>query len=237
LAGKVQNYIFTRKRPGAMAGLDWGVYFQSAPEVSGDFYDFHEDERGVTWIVADISSKGIGAALLVSMLKGICLSLHPQKLSPIGFVSRLNEMLLNEMPRGMFLTSIVATIGKDGMLTYCNASHNPGMILHGHGQVTALRPSGSPLGVMTCNDMSRKLEENCFRLTHGDKLLLYTDGLVDIANQNRDFYGETRMVDSFKRSAAQSVGEHLNAMVYDLKQFQGATDAGDDVTMVLGQVI
>src|SRR5690606_38643979 len=77
-AKRVQGQIFTKKAS-AIAGFGaWSALYQPAFDLGGDFYDFHQDEAGLTWFVADVSGKGIPAALVVSMLKGFCKTLYPQ---------------------------------------------------------------------------------------------------------------------------------------------------------------
>ena len=129
-AKRVQAQIFT-KDPHAIVGPGtWTALYQPALDLGGDFYDFSADDAGLTWVVADVSGKGVPAALVVSMLKAFCKTLYPQRLAPERFLLALNALFTDELPTSMFFTAMVAR-AEGATLRWANVGHPPGILLRG----------------------------------------------------------------------------------------------------------
>ena len=238
-AKRVQKQIFTKQPSRQMGGMQWSFYYQPALQVGGDFYDFYEEPERMMWIVADVSGKGVSAALVVSMLKAYCKILLPRGLSPRQLLVELNSFLLGELPPEMFLTAVVCETRPSGKITYANAGHQPMFVVCPDASeekaVSRLKSAGIPLGFLTAEKFSAKVCEESRELTKGDKLVLYTDGLTEAADGNQSFFGEKRLISHLTDIRSLPINEGLDAIIEAVELFQGTGGQHDDVTVVLGE--
>jgi serine phosphatase RsbU (regulator of sigma subunit)/pSer/pThr/pTyr-binding forkhead associated (FHA) protein len=239
-ARRVQKQIFTKRPAAEMGGLRWALQFRSALEVGGDFHDFAELGDHTTWIVADVTGKGISAALVVSMLKGFCKTLFPKDLSPHEMLVRLNNLMMDELPPEMFLTALVCRTTPDGRVVFCNAGHQPLYVIHSRDQgseeaVERLKPPGVPLGFLSTAEFRDRVGEHSCQLVKGDKMLLYTDGVSEAVNSRGEFFGEKRLNQELAGVRDLPAVEALARLWATLEQFQGTAAQHDDITMVLGE--
>jgi serine phosphatase RsbU (regulator of sigma subunit) len=175
-----------------LKGWQISPYYQPAREVGGDFYDFHllsEGRLGV--MVGDATGKGVPAALVMSTTLGM-LQLAAQaseSSSPGEVLSRVNETLVARIPANMFVTCFYAILDpKSATLSYANAGHDL-PYLHRSGGAEELRARGMPLGLMP----GMHYEEKEVVLQKGDSALLYTDGLVEAHDPQREMFGFARL--------------------------------------------
>jgi sigma-B regulation protein RsbU (phosphoserine phosphatase) len=190
--------------------------------------------------VADVTGKGISAALVVSMLKGFCKTLFPKDPSPHEMLVRLNNLMMDELPPEMFLTALVCRTSPDGQVSYCNAGHQPLYIIHGkegnaEEVVDRLKPPGVPLGFLSTSEFRDRVGEHTCQLQRGDKLLLYTDGVSEAVNAQGEFFGEKRLTQELAGVASLPAQEALARLWATLEEFQGTAAQHDDITMVLGE--
>lgn len=240
-AKRVQKQIFTKKPAAEMGGIRWAFHFQPALQVGGDFYDFVETDEHLTWVVADVTGKGVSAALVVSMLKAFCKTLFPEKLTPRDMLIELNTLILDELPPEMFLTALVCRTTKDGLATYANAGHLPLLVVrnpekHADEDLVRLKPPGVPLGFLGSDELGQKLGEESFNLDKGDRLCMYTDGVTEAANAGGDFYGEKRLRDELRRLYDVPVDGCLKKLVGSIDAFRGRAAQNDDTTLILGEL-
>lgn len=238
-AKRVQKQIFTKQPSAQMGGMQWSFYYRPALQVGGDFYDFYEEPDRMVWIVADVSGKGVSAALVVSMLKAYCKILLPQGLSPRQILIELNNFLLGELPPEMFLTAVICETRPSGAITYANAGHQPVFVTHPESSeneaVDRLKSAGIPLGFLVTEKFTSKVVEETYQLTKGDKLVLYTDGLTEAADSNQSFFGEKRLISQLAQIRALPIQQGLDSIIETVDLFQGTGGQHDDVTMVLGE--
>ncbi len=234
-AKRVQKQIFTKRPTPVMGGMHWALAFQPALEVGGDFYDFVEHEDGVTWVVADVTGKGISAALVVSMLKGFCKTLFPADPTPRDMLLELNNLLLGELPPEMFLTALVLRTGREGKVRCANAGHLPLLVVSENGEITRIKPPGVPLGFLPGEEFSGRVRDETFELQPGNRVLVCTDGVTEAASPSGDFYGEKRLLEVLSDTREASVAETVNGLVKAIREFQGVAPQHDDITVVCGQ--
>jgi serine phosphatase RsbU (regulator of sigma subunit) len=232
-AKKVQNQIFTkdpRKIPGPMR---WTALYQPALELGGDFYDFSADEAGITWLVADVSGKGVPAALVVSMLKAFCKTLYPQRLSPLRFLIALNDLFTDELPGGMFFTGMMARVEGDE-LRWCSVGHPPGILLRSDGTVTELEVNPGMLGMFPEALLDGSCHEHRMRIGAGDRLIFYTDGVTEAMDPDGALFN----VEGLRRAMAATRGSGLEQALANLLDavavFRRGTPLEDDITIVMG---
>jgi serine phosphatase RsbU (regulator of sigma subunit) len=232
-AAEIQHRLLPSRAP-EIAGLDLAGYNAPCHTVGGDYYDFlpYLDGR-VALLIADVSGKGLGAALLMSSLQARVQVLFegPDRLA--ANVCRLNRSIAANCPDNCFITFFAAVFDPaTSEVAYCNAGHNAPLLLHANGEVEALGATDVPLGIKR----DGIYEERTCRLERGDVLVLYSDGVTEARRPDTDQeFGEQRLITVVqgKRSApSASLVEAINAEL--LSFTQGALPA-DDVTVVVAR--
>jgi serine phosphatase RsbU (regulator of sigma subunit) len=210
---------------------DWQIspFYQPAREVGGDFYDFHLLSEGrLGLVVGDATGKGVPAALVMSTTCGM-LQVTAQALgssSPGEVLSRVNEALLTRIPSNMFVTCFYAILDpKSASLSYANAGHDLPYVRRG-GEAEELRARGMPLGLMP----GMGYEEKKVTLGGGDRVLFYSDGLVEAHNPEGEMFGFPRLRALVAEHAEGSVVDFL---MDELRSFTGERwEQEDDITLV-----
>ena len=206
-----------------------GVVFEAislpAGEVGGDWYDYIDlgnDRWGV--VLADVSGKGMGAALLMSATRGILRSLVTTAQTPSEVLSRLNCVLRDDFPSGRYVTMIYGVFdGKQRTFTFANAGHPSPIFVH-EGRAEVINgESGLPLGLAASTYHDRTVE-----LHHGAKLLLYSDGISEAANADDQEFGSARIREHMLQpgSSAASLLKAASAHSY-------CGEPCDDATVIL----
>jgi sigma-B regulation protein RsbU (phosphoserine phosphatase) len=175
LAADIQRRLLPAMPP-PRDGLDCAALLQSAGKIGGDFYDFLEAEPGC-WLVlvADVSGKGIPAAMALGLLRSTFRTLARQRLQPAQIVTRLSEAFLEEWRGSPYVTCIVVTVDlRTWTLTYTNAGHPPGMFLDSQG-IRRLDRGGPPAGLLS----QACFEQGQLPIHSGDACLLVTDGVTE----------------------------------------------------------
>jgi serine phosphatase RsbU (regulator of sigma subunit)/predicted ester cyclase len=192
VARRIQQASLPKEVP-TLEGWHIAPYYQPAREVGGDFYDFHllsEGRLGV--VVGDATGKGVPAALVMSttcgMLQAVSQALDSS--SPGEVLAQVNETLVARIPINMFVTCFYAVLDPaGGDLSYANAGHDLPYLHRGGGDCEELRARGMPLGLMPGMDY----EEKEMVLEVGDSALLYSDGLVEAHDPEREMFGFPRL--------------------------------------------
>lgn len=228
VARLIQQTLLPREVP-SIAG--WGIapYYEPAREVGGDFYDFIElggDRLGL--VIADVTDKGVPAALVMAMARSILRAAAGRLDSPGAVLERVNEVLCPDIPPNMFVTCFYAILDlASGQLRFANAGHDLPYWRHAGG-VSDLHARGMPLGLMP----GMRYEEHAITLGPGDQVLFYSDGLVEAHNAQRDMFSFGRL--------ARLVGDHpgdgpslIQLLMDELAAFTGpGWVQEDDITLV-----
>ncbi len=200
-----------------------------ARQVGGDFYDlFFLGEDKVSLVVADVSGKGIPAALF--MMRGQALIKNVAK-SGLG-ISEVFHVVNKELLKGnetcMFISAFLAVIDiKTGVMQYVNAGHTPLLVDNKEGYQYVKTQRNIVLGVQ--KDAVFKAES--MRLKEGAKIFLYTDGVTEAENNNHQFYGQDRLLDVLKKPY-DTPQETLKAVTDDIQNFADGNEQSDDITMM-----
>jgi steroid delta-isomerase-like uncharacterized protein len=206
-------------------------FYQPAREVGGDFYDFHLLSEGrLGLVVGDATGKGVPAALVMSTTLGM-LQLAARALefpSPGEVLKQVNETLLARIPQNMFVTCFYAILEPEsGHLSYANAGHDL-PYLWNSGECEELRATGMPLGLMP--QMSYEQKEMV--LQEGDSALLYTDGLVEAHDPQREMFGFPRL-QALVSELAEEERSLEEALLEELYSFVGEDwEQEDDITLL-----
>jgi PAS domain S-box-containing protein len=210
--------------------IDVWAFIRPAREVGGDFYDFFFiDERLFAFVVADVSGKGVPAALLMAVAKTLLKSNSQDTQSTAKIVKRTNVELSINNDDCMFITAIFGIIDtKTGKLTYTNAGHNPPYIISPDGAVNSLTELHGPMiGVME----GASYDETEITLGVDDKLVLYTDGVTEAFNPNGELFDEERLSEFLIRSGKLGTKYLVDGLVQEIDGFAGEMEQSDDITV------
>jgi sigma-B regulation protein RsbU (phosphoserine phosphatase) len=203
----------------------------TAKEVGGDFYDFYMlNDNTVAFLVADVSGKGIPAAMFMMRAKTIIKDLAESGLEIDEIFTRANDKLCENNDAGMFVTVWMAILDlQTGMMKYANAGHNPPLIRHADGQFEYVKTRS---GMVMAGMEGIKYKKNEMFLLPGDKVLLYTDGVTEATALNNELYSEARLVNfvnSFESSNAEDLCKKIKNNV---DEFVGSAPQFDDITLL-----
>jgi serine phosphatase RsbU (regulator of sigma subunit)/predicted ester cyclase len=191
LARRIQQALLPKELP-QLGGWDIAPYYRPAREVGGDFYDFLPLKDGnIGLVIGDVSGKGIAAALVMANTQSVLRTVVQTNEAPGQVLQQTNEVLWNYIPPNMFVTCFYGILDPTrGRLVFANAGHNPPCCLNRE-QVTDLRATGMPLGLMS----GMVYEEKETVLLPEDGVLFYSDGLVEAHNPQREMLGSSRLRD------------------------------------------
>lgn len=220
----IQESLLPKMSP-LVHGLAFEALSVPAGEVGGDWYDYidlGDDRWGI--VLADVSGKGMGAALLMSATRGILRSLARTAQSPAEVLSRLNCVLRDDFPSGRYVTMIYAVLdAKNHTLTFANAGHLDPVLAQGGKAELVNGDSGLPLGLASSSYSDRIVE-----LTPGMKMLFYTDGISEAANREQEEFGTERIREHLLRDGTGS--QSLMQAVCDYAEHRVPND---DATVIL----
>jgi phosphoserine phosphatase RsbU/P len=204
-----------------------------AKHVGGDFFDFFTlNEDKIAFSIADVSGKGVPAALFMTMTRGLLRALGQKNESPEKCLIQLNELLSSENDSSMFVTAFYGIYNTStGELVYCNGGHNPPYLLTSkEGPKQIARCEGLALGIMPNSDM---FKEKTIQLNPTDRFLLYTDGVTEAMNIEHNLFTEDRLEHSLKDNFDKPLPEFVHTIVSDVKTFAGAHEQSDDITLLV----
>jgi serine phosphatase RsbU (regulator of sigma subunit) len=196
--------------------------------VGGDLFDYFERPHGLTFVVADVAGKGTSAALLTAVVQGLMAAEALSNEQPADVMSLVNRALCRRAVAGRFVTAFYAHLTPDGTLTYCNAGHNAPFLVQPSGFVR-LEAGGTPLGLFE----AAAYETGTVRLTPGDLLVAFSDGVTEAVDARDEEFGDERLAACLAGVWSRPAREIAQRVKASLKEFCGATAAQDDVTLMV----
>ena len=233
MARQIQEDTLPRELPD-VPGWNISACWKPARSVSGDFYDFLPLNGGKLGIVVgDVTGKGVPAALVMATTKSVLRAVALQLNSPSEILERANNLLFEEVSERMFVTCLYIVLDpENGNLQIANAGHNlPQLCMRG--DIQELKAKGMPLGLLPGSDYI----ETSSRMSEGDFLLMYSDGLVEAHSPDGEMYGFPRLSRKLKEFSHESSNPGAEKMIEllldDLESFTGTEqEAEDDVTFI-----
>ena len=204
----------------------------AAKEVGGDFYGFYKlDEGTVAFLVADVSGKGIPAAMFMMTAKTIIKDLAERGLPVNEIFTQANDKLCENNESGMFVTAWMGIVDiRTGKMQFANAGHNPPLIKRANGEFEYLRTRA---GFVLAGMDGMRYRSSELTLYPGDRLFLYTDGVSEAMNGENVCYGEDRILHVSNQNAKLNAMAFLPALKADIDAFVGETPQFDDITMLM----
>jgi serine phosphatase RsbU (regulator of sigma subunit)/anti-sigma regulatory factor (Ser/Thr protein kinase) len=229
VARLIQQNFLPRALPEA-PGWSVAADYRPAREVGGDFYDFIDLPGGrLGIVVGDVTDKGVPAALVMAATRSVLRASAQRLVEPGAVLVRVNEHLVPDIPQNMFVTCLYGVLELDtGRLVFANAGHNL-PVLAADGTVTELLARGMPLGLMP----GMTYEETEAMLDPGAHLLLYSDGVTEAHDADREMFGGGRLSAVMAQAGASDGGTLLRTLLEALGDFAGsASEQEDDITLV-----
>ncbi len=230
VAAEIQRQILPKILP-KMEGVQMGAISIPCHAVGGDFYDVYKiDDHRMVMTIADVSGKGIPAALLVSTLHASLHAYRELHFSLVELVTKLSQFIYENSTTEKFITFVICIIDtKTSMLHCVNAGHCFPLLIRADGTMEELQNNGFALGMLPASTY----EEETIKLRSGDIITLYTDGISESMNAKHDMYGTLRLSKVLSRYRGFHVNEMKDEILNDVKSFSVNPAQDDDITMVL----
>jgi hypothetical protein len=206
-------------------------HMRPANTVGGDYYDIIPlAEDTVALVVADVSGKGMPAALLMTMLQGSLRTLISAGFRGEVLIERMNQYLVRNTPENKMVTLFFAELNTaTGDLTYTNAGHNPPLLLRAGARLQTLDSNSLVLGLLS----DARFTSDDIKLEAGDRLIIYTDGLVEAFNKRDEEFGEARLRELAVTKAGRPAVSFQEDLYKAVLAFWGSRQPVDDMTVMI----
>ena len=213
---------------------EYGIYAEmiAAKEVGGDFYDFYKlNDTTVAFLAADVSGKGIPAAMFMMTAKTIIKDLAESGMAVNDIFTKANEKLCENNESGMFVTAWMGILDlTTGNIQFANAGHNPPLLKRADGSFEYLKTRA---GFVLAGMEGIRYRAGDLTLKPGDRLFLYTDGVPEATNTDNQLYGEDRLLAFMNQNASMEATSLLPALKANIDEFVGEAPQFDDITMLM----
>jgi phosphoserine phosphatase RsbU/P len=230
----IQRSLLPRRFP-EVTGWRFSADYEPAREVGGDLYDVFRirgERDDVALLIADVTGKGVPAALLMADTKALLHAAADNADDPADALARVNRILAVERRSSLFVTAALAALdGDSGRVQLASAGHEPPLVIRADGTVQPIEARGVILGAFA--EATYQLEPS--RVEPGEVIVLYTDGITDTRDATGAFYGERRLLALLSSLAGASADDVRRAVVDDVRTFRGEADVFDDLTILVAQ--
>ncbi len=233
MAREVQAELLPRETP-QIPGWEFVARWLPAREVSGDYYDFIPiDDGRLGLVIADVTDKGMPAALFMALTRSIIRASVGRAPSPVDGIAHANRLICEDATRGMFVTLFYALLDPvAGDVTYVNAGHNPPLLSRaGEDGLARLTLTGMPLGI----DPDTHFEQRTVHLNSGDEILLYTDGVTDATDAQSVEFGMERLQPVILDHQHASAADLMAALEKAIDSFTGSAAQFDDIAVLIAK--
>jgi len=221
-----------------VAGFEIAAYSMAAREVGGDFYDFiNMGAEKAGMVIGDVTGKSVSGALVMSASRSIFRMLSEEELTVAESMIRANRRLKKDVTTGMFVALLYAVFdSRVKTLTLCSAGQTqPVHVAAKTGEAILVETKGDtfPLGILE----DAAYEDTQLSLAPGDKVILYTDGIVEAMNADKEIFGFDRLLETAKDSQSMTAGALLDEVKSKVNEFAGSAPQHDDITVIVVSVI
>ena len=229
---QIQRSLMPRRFP-TLPGWEIAAAYDAAREVGGDLYDAfllrdRPDVLGI--VVADVTGKGIPAALVMADVRALIHAAADHGGGPATTLGRVNRILVAERATGLFVTVAHGEIdAASGRFVLASAGHEPLHIVRADGRLEILEPTGRLMGMVT----DIRLEPALGELAPGDAVVAHTDGVTEARSPDGGFYGEERYRERLAEAAGRPAADIVDAVLADVAAFRGDAEASDDLTLLV----
>jgi phosphoserine phosphatase RsbU/P len=237
IAREIQKVLLPARLP-LVEGAQLAAWYESAQEVGGDYYDYFEFADGrLGMLIADISGKGIPAALVMAQARAEFRQAAYSNSSARGTLIKANRRIISNLPDEMFLTALYAIYDpKDNSLRFASAGHTDLVLVRAGGKSEVFETAGMAVGIDEGVRFEKVLDEKTATLATGDVVFMYTDGINEQTNSADEMFGDQRAVDLVVANRDQRPEQIGRELMTGLTDFRGSVDPADDVTFILLKV-
>jgi len=233
VAARIQQSIVPRVFPAFPERDDFTLFAQMIPAraVGGDLYDFFLiDDTRLGFVIGDVAGKGVPAAIYMAVTRTLLKAIALRGLSPAECLAYVNDFLCTEGDSGLFVTFFYGILNTDtGDVEYSIAGHQPPFLVTPNGAVTPLEPKGGLVAGVMCNV---SYESGSAHLNPGDTLLLFTDGISEAMNAQRELFQTHRIEEVLQKVCSASVDETVHAVINAVSEFASSYPQQDDLTLL-----
>ena len=234
VASEIQQAILPRifpPFPEEAASMDIAASMNAAKDVGGDFYDFFRiDDDHIGFVIADVSGKGVPAAIFMAVSRTLIRATGIRGVSPSECMTYSNALLAKESVNCMFVTVFYGIYNiRTGEVTYTNAGHNPPYIMKANGSVQPL-PMSKDVVAGFLDDY--QFTEETLQLEPGDTLLMFTDGVTEAVDPEENEYGDERLQRLLGQLVTSDCQQIIDTVKADVKAFAGEAEQSDDITLL-----
>ena len=234
IAQEIQRALLPSSIP-EFPGMEAHAVYRPAREIGGDYYDFIPiDGRHWGIMIADVSGKGVPGSMVMTMVRSLIRYEARGNISPADTLRKTNEIIARDIKKGMFVTAFYAVVDLERRsLKMSCAGHNPMLYWHeGTATIRTIKPGGLALGVVSGAMFDDELQEVVVNMEPNDRVVLYTDGITEAMNAQREEFGMERLARRTAAMASFSAGEFSSAIVSEVDGFCAGAEQHDDITMV-----
>lgn len=238
MAGEIQFNLLPTKLLN-IKDIDIFAAYQPAKEVGGDYYDlFQIDDTHYGLIVADVSGKGVPGSMVMATTRTILRFVAQSNLSTVDTMIKTNSMVAADIKRGMFVTVFYLVLNVENKTIECSsAGHNPMVIHRNNGEIELVNPGGIAMGFDKGPVFSKTIKCDELKLHKGDRVILYTDGIVEAMDHNNEEYSDQKFYDFVKENSDLDSHGFVRKLLEDIEEHQGSNVQHDDITLLTFRVL
>ena len=233
VASDIQMSMVPRLFPAFPNRRDIDLYASMSPakEVGGDLYDFFVQGERLYFCIGDVSGKGIPASLFMAITRNMFRIIAQQGLPPAEIAAHINTFLAKDNDQGMFVTMFIGCADlSTGHMEFCNCGHNPPVL---NGQFMKMRYTNQPLGLWDDDPFYGEFIDNI----KGCQLLLYTDGLNEAENGQKELFGNDRLIELMATTSGISSEEVVNMLIDNVEKHRDGVTPNDDLTLLCLKIV
>ncbi len=239
VAQSIQKRFIPRHKP-SIPGIDLKGVYHPAYQVGGDYLDYFQTDSG-NWVIviADVSGKGIPAALVMTMLRSTFRAEARYENSARKLLCAVNDLMTGDLDDRSFVTALCLILDKEGRsMTYARAGHPPLLFQSGRegDKPVSVNSPGTALGIVKGEHFASRLGEVALNLNPGDRFLIFTDGVMEAMNPDRKLFGTQRLMDILAEDRKRGPEATLQRILAEVRAFTHDHPYQDDLTMLAMEV-
>ena len=219
--------------------VDLAGFNHPALDIGGDYYDVIEiDEKHIGLVIADVSGKGIGGALMMAVCRSVLQANAQNEYDPASMLTSLNQTLSVNLAEDMFISMLYMVLNTEThLLSYARAGHEAPLILHKDStEMDRQETAGIAIGLVDTPTFSSIIDTRNIQLKSGDLVVTYTDGITEAMNEQNQEWGLLQLIESIQTHQKDTASDLLDHIEADVLSFVGNTPQYDDMTMLAIQI-
>ncbi len=220
--------------PPSISGYEIETLFKPGSDIGGDYFDYIElDESRIALVIADTSESlhGVAAAMVMAMMRAYLKSAMDPEQPPSAWLRAVNRRLARDLKTGMAVTAMILVLdAADSQIVAASAGHKP-LVMWRKGKTATINPNGIALGLDIGPVFDKTMEDKKITMQKGDRLVLYTDGVVSARNEDGEAYGDDRFQESIRKQGGMNSAAFVNFAAGGVDTFLAGAPQSDDVTI------